>query len=413
MIHGDRDTLVPVDDARDFVERLRAVSERPVRYIELPAAEHAFDLWPSERTARIAEGIGRFLTAIAAARAGSTGPRLSGSIRIGDPGPRPSFPGPWGVPHDIRDEWRARRRGPFPPGETRPSLKNTWRFRHDVLNLLRDCYAEHGPIFGIRIIFGYNLALIGPEANHFMLVSGRENFGWRNGAMGHLLPLIGDGLLTTDGDYHDASRAILMPAFHRERIEAAASVMRDEAAAAVDALPAGRDHRHLRVGADAGDADRDAGAVRLRPRLGAGRRRSPAHFERGLSFHGREYPMQLLFGPGTPLAQLRRDRAALEQLVGAEIARRRERGTDGGGHPLLAARLDRRGGALAQRPAGARPRADAALRRPRHGDLDGQLPRLRARPQPGLGRRDRRRARARSAARATRTPRSSSRACRC
>ncbi len=65
VIHGDRDTLVPVEDARDFVRRLRAVSERPVRYIELPAAEHAFDLWPSERTARIAEGIGRFLTAIA------------------------------------------------------------------------------------------------------------------------------------------------------------------------------------------------------------------------------------------------------------------------------------------------------------------------------------------------------------
>ena len=65
VIHGDRDTLVPVGDARDFVERLRAVSKRPVRYVELPAAEHAFDLWPSERTARIAEGIGRFLTAIA------------------------------------------------------------------------------------------------------------------------------------------------------------------------------------------------------------------------------------------------------------------------------------------------------------------------------------------------------------
>ncbi len=65
VIHGERDTLVPVADARDFVARLRTVSRHPVRYVELPAAEHAFDLWPSERTARIAEGIGRFLTAIA------------------------------------------------------------------------------------------------------------------------------------------------------------------------------------------------------------------------------------------------------------------------------------------------------------------------------------------------------------
>lgn len=65
VIHGDRDTLVPVSDARDFVEKLREVSQEPVRYVELPGAEHAFDLWPSERTARISEGIGRFLTAIA------------------------------------------------------------------------------------------------------------------------------------------------------------------------------------------------------------------------------------------------------------------------------------------------------------------------------------------------------------
>jgi acetyl esterase/lipase len=68
VIHGEHDTLVPVGDARDFVARLREVSHETVRYVELPAAEHAFDLWPSERTARISEGIGRFLTAVARSR---------------------------------------------------------------------------------------------------------------------------------------------------------------------------------------------------------------------------------------------------------------------------------------------------------------------------------------------------------
>lgn len=66
VIHGDRDTLVPVGDARDFVARLREVSAERVLYAELADAEHAFDLWPSERTARISEAIGRFLTAVAA-----------------------------------------------------------------------------------------------------------------------------------------------------------------------------------------------------------------------------------------------------------------------------------------------------------------------------------------------------------
>ena len=65
VIHGEKDTLVPVEDARFFAERLREVSREDVRYVELPGAEHAFDLWPSERTARISEGIGRFLTAVA------------------------------------------------------------------------------------------------------------------------------------------------------------------------------------------------------------------------------------------------------------------------------------------------------------------------------------------------------------
>ncbi len=61
VFHGDRDSLVPVEDARAFVERLRAVSTSDVLYVELPGAEHAFDLAPSIRTVRAAEGIERFL----------------------------------------------------------------------------------------------------------------------------------------------------------------------------------------------------------------------------------------------------------------------------------------------------------------------------------------------------------------
>lgn len=253
---------------------------------------------------------------------------MSEAVRIGDPGPRPAFPGPWALPVDLRDELRARRRGPFPAGENRPSLRNTWRFRHDVLDLLRDCYERHGPIFGLRIVFGYNLALIGPEANHFVLVSGRQNFGWRFGRMGDLLTLVGDGLLTTDGDYHDASRAILMPAFHKERVRAAAAVMREESAAAVDSLPAGGT-------VDVYEWTRTlAMRIAMRALFGfdpdSGRAGEvAARFESGLSFHAREFPMQMLFGPGTPLARLRRDRAALEEMVGAEVARRRRAGADG------------------------------------------------------------------------------------
>ncbi len=253
---------------------------------------------------------------------------MSGPARVGDPGPRPAFPGPTALWTDIRNERAVRRRASFPPGENGFSLSNTWRFRHDVLNVLLECYQRHGPIFGFRIMFGYYVVMIGPEANHFMLVSGRENFAWRNGRMGDLLTLIGDGLLTTDGAYHDASREILMPAFHRDRVVSAAGVMQEESTAACERLA-------VDARTDLYAWTRDlAMRIAMRALFGfdpdSGRASEIAErFESGLSFHAREFPMQLLFGPGTPLAKLQRDRAALESLVGAEITRRRGRGEDG------------------------------------------------------------------------------------
>ncbi len=64
VIHGDRDTLAPVEDARAFVERLRAVSKEPVLYAEMQGAQHAFEVFPSVRTARVIEGVERFLTTL-------------------------------------------------------------------------------------------------------------------------------------------------------------------------------------------------------------------------------------------------------------------------------------------------------------------------------------------------------------
>lgn len=66
VIHGDKDSLVPVDEARAFVEALRGVSRSPVAYAELPGAQHAFDVFLSVRTALVVRGVERFLAQIAA-----------------------------------------------------------------------------------------------------------------------------------------------------------------------------------------------------------------------------------------------------------------------------------------------------------------------------------------------------------
>ncbi|GAB3264220.1 alpha/beta hydrolase fold domain-containing protein [Nocardioides dilutus] len=61
VLHGTHDTLVGVQQARLFVAKLREVSKRTVVYAELPGAQHAFDVFPSIRSAHIVHAIDRYL----------------------------------------------------------------------------------------------------------------------------------------------------------------------------------------------------------------------------------------------------------------------------------------------------------------------------------------------------------------
>lgn len=61
VIHGARDSLVEVEQARHLVRALREVSRQPVAYAELPGTQHAFDIFPSIRSAAVTRGVERFL----------------------------------------------------------------------------------------------------------------------------------------------------------------------------------------------------------------------------------------------------------------------------------------------------------------------------------------------------------------
>jgi acetyl esterase/lipase len=60
FVHGDRDSSTLVEDTRELVARLRAVSTRPVGYAELPGAQHTFDLFRSLRYHEVIEAVGAF-----------------------------------------------------------------------------------------------------------------------------------------------------------------------------------------------------------------------------------------------------------------------------------------------------------------------------------------------------------------
>ena len=72
IVHGDLDTLAPVEQARAFVDKLRATSRNPVVYVELRGAHHAFEVFNSIRTMHAIAGVDLFLAWLV--KAGPGGP---------------------------------------------------------------------------------------------------------------------------------------------------------------------------------------------------------------------------------------------------------------------------------------------------------------------------------------------------
>lgn len=222
---------------------------------------------------------------------------------------------------DYLSERRAR--VPFPDGLNGFDPRRANQFIDDPLPMLLDCYQRFGPIFSVRTFHVRQVFMIGPEANHFVLVSGRENLHWREGNFRELLPLLGDGLLTIDGPYHDRAREIMMPAFHHERIMAMVAAMADEAESALDRWRIGetidiyewtrnlamRIAMRALLGLDPDDAGSGAAAAH--------------HFERALAIYSTGLPMRLMRGPGTAYNRMVSSRKALDKIVYREIRHRR------------------------------------------------------------------------------------------
>jgi cytochrome P450 len=222
---------------------------------------------------------------------------------------------------DFLTERRAR--GGYPPGPSDFNLARTRQMAHDPLPILLSLYEQHGPIFSVRILHVPTVFMLGPEANHYITVSHPEVFHWREGSFGDLIPLLGDGLLTIDGAYHDRARQIMMPAFHREQIVAAVETMAAEAQAGLAGWRPGEvvDVYHwarslaMRIamrallGLDPDDRGKGAAAA--------------GHFERALSFYGTDFHMRLLRGPGSPWRRMNRAKGILDEIVYGEIAERR------------------------------------------------------------------------------------------
>ena len=72
VLHGTNDALVPVEQARTFVDELRKTSTQPVVYAELAGAQHAFEIFPSVRANAAAHAVERFLAVVRSEHGGQT-----------------------------------------------------------------------------------------------------------------------------------------------------------------------------------------------------------------------------------------------------------------------------------------------------------------------------------------------------
>jgi acetyl esterase/lipase len=61
VVHGEADTLVPAQEAREFVAAFRERARSPIGYAEIPGAQHAFEIFPSLRSQITRSGIEVFL----------------------------------------------------------------------------------------------------------------------------------------------------------------------------------------------------------------------------------------------------------------------------------------------------------------------------------------------------------------
>ncbi|HEV7585562.1 MAG TPA: cytochrome P450 [Solirubrobacteraceae bacterium] len=231
---------------------------------------------------------------------------------------------------DLRDERSAT--VPFPPGETRLSLARTRRFANDPLPMLLDAYERFGPIFTLRLFHSNVVFMLGPAANHYITVSHASNFLWRDGHFRDLIGLMGDGLLTIDGEFHRRSRMIMLPAFHREHIAASVELIVEETDRALEQLRPGATidlyswtrRLAMRVAMRAlFGLDPDGRAARSIDAAGL--------FEEALSFYASDYLLRIFRGRLSPWARMQAAARKLDEVIHSEIRLRRatgERGED-------------------------------------------------------------------------------------
>lgn len=104
------------------------------------------------------------------------------------------------------------------------NTRNVLRYYRDPLAYMTWMQRTYGKMSSATIGKTTMYAFFTPEAVRAVLVDHADSFSHRE-LSGPLVSFLGDGLLSIDGDLHKQHRRLLLPAFHRQRVEGYQALM--------------------------------------------------------------------------------------------------------------------------------------------------------------------------------------------
>ncbi len=107
----------------------------------------------------------------------------------------------------------------YPPGpKPRPIFGNLLEFRKDQLGFVTNLQRTYGDAATMYFFNTPAVLFTRPEAIRYILIENARNFINRP-VFESLRLVLGDGLLSIDGNFHRQQRRMVQPAFHKQRVE--------------------------------------------------------------------------------------------------------------------------------------------------------------------------------------------------
>ncbi len=120
-------------------------------------------------------------------------------------------------------------------------LGNFLSFRDDPLNFMPAVQRRYGDLVSVKLMNSNVICGFRPEHVRYCLMEHPRSFQSLQSQGGNLRILLGEGLLTSEGDFHRQQRRLVQPAFHRQRIETYADTMVNYTLETLDGWQAGRE----------------------------------------------------------------------------------------------------------------------------------------------------------------------------